>query len=116
MPSARAKKTLAAAGDAFAIGEPHGPRLPAEAPSSAAPIDTTLPIGSVFPSPLNPRKAFDPDRLAELAENIKRVGLLQPILVRPRRAGDFVGSEEHVGNPDAEIYEIVAGERRYRAI
>ena len=60
-------------------------------------VDTTL----IFPSPHNPRKKFDPADLSELAESIKRHGLIQPIAVKPPNAlGKF---------------EIVAGERRWRA-
>jgi ParB/RepB/Spo0J family partition protein len=71
------------------------------------PIDgaVTLPIELVQASPTNPRKHFDLAKLEELAASIKKSGLLQPILVRPRdgaRRGDA-------------LYEIVAGERRWRA-
>ena len=56
----------------------------------------------ITPSGMNPRKSFDEEALRELGENIKRQGLLQPITVRP------------VQRTDAH-YEIVCGERRYRA-
>jgi ParB family transcriptional regulator, chromosome partitioning protein len=59
----------------------------------------TLPISSVFPHPNQPRKHFDEDALDELAESIKQHGLMQAIVVRPMD-----------GN-----YQIVAGERRWRA-
>jgi ParB family chromosome partitioning protein len=59
-----------------------------------------LPIAKVKPSPTQPRTRFDPVALDELAESIRANGVLQPILVRPTAAG---------------IWEIVAGERRYRA-
>lgn len=58
-----------------------------------------LSLEVVVPSPSQPRRHFDEARLSELAESIKQVGLLQPILVRPR-GGKF---------------EVVHGERRYRA-
>lgn len=58
-----------------------------------------LPIAQIRPNPSQPRQHFDPDALAELVHSLQTVGLLQPIVVRP------------VG-PD---YEIVAGERRWRA-
>jgi ParB family chromosome partitioning protein len=51
-------------------------------------------------STLNPRKDFDEEDLTELAESIRQKGLVQPIIVRPNGAGG---------------YEIVAGERRWRA-
>lgn len=49
---------------------------------------------------LNPREHFDPEKIAELAASIKEHGLLQPISVRPHQGG----------------YQIIAGERRFRAI
>jgi ParB/RepB/Spo0J family partition protein len=58
-----------------------------------------LPLSSIDASPTNPRKHFDKQKLDELAESIIRLGVLQPIVVRPR----------------GERYEIVAGERRFRA-
>lgn len=57
------------------------------------------------PSALNPRKHFDEAKLAELAESIKRHGLLEPLVVR----------EVPPGDPPGAYYEIIAGERRYRA-
>lgn len=69
-----------------------------------------LPLSSVFPSPMNPRKTFDEAAIQELADNIERQGLLQPITVRPVRHP----SNEYGDRPDK--YEIVCGERRYRAL
>jgi ParB family chromosome partitioning protein len=59
-----------------------------------------LPIGNVLPNPYQPRTHVDEGALAELAASIEASGLLQPIIVRPRN-GKF---------------EIIAGERRWRAI
>lgn len=59
-----------------------------------------LPIGKIEPRADQPRKAFDEDSLAELAESISRYGLIQPITVRALEDG---------------YYQIVAGERRWRA-
>jgi ParB family chromosome partitioning protein len=59
----------------------------------------TLPLESVFPNPNQPRKYFDPVALEELAASIKERGVMEPIIVRPQNGK----------------YEIVAGERRYRA-
>ena len=68
-----------------------------------------IPIGQIKPSPMNPRKTFDEAELQELAESIKHQGLLQPITVRPVKNTD--------PDPFAEGgYEIVCGERRYRAL
>jgi ParB family chromosome partitioning protein len=61
-----------------------------------------VPIDRVRPSPLNPRKNFDETELEELASSIRERGLVQPLLVRP---ADVAGT----------YYEIVAGERRWRA-
>ncbi len=61
----------------------------------------TMPLADLLPSPFNPRQHFDEEELRELAQSIAEKGLLQPILVRPA---------EEPGR-----YEIVAGERRWRA-
>lgn len=57
-------------------------------------------VTEITPSPLNPRKTFEDAPLQSLAANIKAQGLLQPITIRPK--------DGH--------YEIVCGERRYRAV
>jgi ParB family chromosome partitioning protein len=62
----------------------------------------TLPVAFLRPNPFQPRKHFDQKELDELAGSIREKGVLQPILVRPV-----------AGTLDA--YEIVAGERRWRA-
>lgn len=69
----------------------------------------SIPIGAVRPSPMNPRKTIDKAALKELADNIKQVGLLQPVTVRP---------VDPLINKDGSTcdYEIVCGERRYRAV
>ena len=59
-----------------------------------------VPIEQLAPSAIQPRKQFDDEELDSLADSLRRHGLLQPILVRPDNAGQF---------------EIVAGERRWRA-
>ena len=59
-----------------------------------------IPIAQLIPNPDQPRRHFDEAALDELAESLAVRGLIQPILVRPRDHG---------------IYEIVAGERRWRA-
>ena len=75
-----------------------------------------IPIGRIKPSPMNPRKIFAQEDLQELAQNIKEQGLLQPITVRPSDYLDEVDNEtgEVVSVPTG--YEIVCGERRYRAM
>ena len=59
-----------------------------------------LPVGFLRPNPKNPRKAFRDADLADLTASIKEKGVIQPLIVRP------------VG---ADLYEIIAGERRWRA-
>jgi ParB/RepB/Spo0J family partition protein len=58
-------------------------------------------VAKVRPNPKNPRKHFDPEALAELAKSLKEDGLIQPLTVRP--------------TPEGDQYELVAGERRWRA-
>ena len=60
----------------------------------------TLPLSEIIPNKDQPRKTFDETTLAELAESIKQHGVLQPLLVRPLPGGG---------------YQLVAGERRWRA-
>ncbi len=64
--------------------------------------DTKIPISKLIANPLQPRRLFNKESINELAVSIKSKGLVQPILVRP--------SEKNPGN-----YEIIAGERRWRA-
>ena len=56
-------------------------------------------VSEIVPNRFQPRKDFDPERLAELAASIKTYGVLQPIVLRKTSDG----------------YELVAGERRWRA-
>lgn len=60
-----------------------------------------IPLGQLKPNPYQPRQVFDREGLEELAESIKRNGVMQPILIRPGKAEDE--------------YFIDAGERRWRA-
>lgn len=62
-----------------------------------------LDLDKVIRSSINPRRRFNEGALNELASNIRRHGVLQPILCRPKKVGDD------------EFFEIVAGERRWRA-
>lgn len=65
-----------------------------------------------FPSPTNPRKSFPEAELLELADSIKQLGVMQPILVRPLPAE--IKARMAPAADQAEL-EIVAGERRWRA-
>ena len=64
--------------------------------------ETKIPISKLRPSPIQPRRIFEKASINELADSIKSKGLVQPILVRPSKS-----------NPGD--YEIIAGERRWRA-
>jgi ParB family chromosome partitioning protein len=80
-----------------------GPKGAAQAPVlEATPADTLrhLPVGALSPGKYQPRKTMDEAKLAELAESIKVQGVIQPIVVRD------VGGQR---------FEIIAGERRWRA-
>jgi ParB family transcriptional regulator, chromosome partitioning protein len=59
-----------------------------------------LPVETIHPNPRQPRKRFDGEATSALADSIRAQGLVQPVVVRPRRAGGF---------------ELIAGERRWRA-
>jgi ParB family chromosome partitioning protein len=59
-----------------------------------------LPVETVHPNPRQPRKRFDHESTSALADSIRAQGLVQPVVVRPRKAGGF---------------ELIAGERRWRA-
>jgi ParB family transcriptional regulator, chromosome partitioning protein len=75
---------------------------PQEAGSVPSAGRKVLGIGQLMPNPDQPRQYFDPAAISDLAASIRQHGLLQPILVRPIP-----------NKPD--MYEIVAGERRWRA-
>ncbi len=59
-----------------------------------------LPVDAIHANPRQPRKRFEPDATAGLAASLRLQGVLQPVVVRPRSAGG---------------YELIAGERRWRA-
>ena len=64
--------------------------------------ETKIPIANLKPSPSQPRRLFNKNSIYELADSIKAKGLVQPLVVRPSPS-------------DANSYEIIAGERRWRA-
>lgn len=72
------------------------------APDAPRRADMNVPIESVRPNPNQPRRAFTQEALEELSDSIAEKGIIQPLIVRP--------------DPQAEgHYQIVAGERRWRA-
>ncbi len=74
-----------------------------------------IPTWMIIVSPNNPRKTIDEAGIKELAENITRQGLLQPITVRPIEYSDNLDKETGEIVSAVTKYEIVCGERRYRA-
>ncbi|MCF0174368.1 MAG: ParB/RepB/Spo0J family partition protein [Bacteroidales bacterium] len=60
-----------------------------------------IPVSAIQPNPFQPRQTFDEEALEELADSIRSLGLIQPISVRK--------------NPSSNLYQIISGERRYRA-
>ena len=75
------------------------PAPAATPPAFDAPGFRDIEIGLIQPNPYQPRKEFKPEQIEELAESIQAEGLIQPIVVRP--------AKDH--------YELIAGERRWRA-
>ncbi len=82
--------------------------LPTRAPAAQPPAQVAagpdrhpsdLPIDLIDPNPVQPRNVFQPEKLAELAQSIRANGIIQPLVVRP------------AGNR----YQLIAGERRWRA-
>ncbi len=67
---------------------------------------TTAPVGSITPGPFQPRIHFDEERLEELKRAIQSQGIIEPLIVRLLGAADGV---------DGPRYELIAGERRFRA-
>ena len=74
--------------------------LPPELDEGRDPGPLEVRLEDIVPNPNQPRREFDEASLAELAASIAALGLLQPLLVRPSEAG---------------LYELIAGERRWRA-
>jgi ParB family chromosome partitioning protein len=81
------------------LGRGLGALIPTAEVASATSGLAELSIGAIRPNPQQPREHFDEEALGALAESIREVGVLQPVLVRA--AGDD--------------YELIAGERRWRA-
>ena len=70
--------------------------------SEARKADQMMPIEKLHPNPEQPRRRFTPEQLDDLSASIKEKGVIQPLIVRPDPSGDGT-------------FEIVAGERRWRA-
>ena len=65
-------------------------------------IEKLVPVEKIYPNPNQPRKSFQEEKLIELANSIKTKGIVQPLIVRKKKG-------------TKESFEIVAGERRWRA-
>lgn len=78
------------------LGEAPRPSDPLPRPDSVREVE----ISRIKPNPAQPRQNFDEDSIAELADSIRKHGVLQPVLLRPLAGGQ---------------YELIAGERRWRA-
>ena len=72
--------------------------LPESGPGE--PAYREVPVDLIRPNPDQPRRRFDPESISALAESIAEAGVIQPLIVRPL--------------PDGR-YELIAGERRWRA-
>jgi ParB family transcriptional regulator, chromosome partitioning protein len=84
------------------LGRGLGALIPSEAAAAeSGPLRLTeIPVSGIVSNPHQPRRGFDEDTLAALTASVRELGVLQPVLVRP------IGDER---------YELVAGERRWRA-
>jgi ParB family chromosome partitioning protein len=76
-----------------------GKKPPSMPPPATAEPPNEVPTGEILPGAMQPRNGFDDDSLNELAESIRENGIMQPLTVRPREGS----------------YELIAGERRWRA-
>ncbi|MDQ3679969.1 MAG: ParB/RepB/Spo0J family partition protein [Actinomycetota bacterium] len=82
------------------LGKGLGALIPTEVMADRSSSLVELPITSVRPSGLQPRKHFEEESLAALTASVRELGVLQPVLVRPDGEG---------------AYQLIAGERRWRA-
>jgi ParB family transcriptional regulator, chromosome partitioning protein len=82
------------------LGKGLGALIPTEVREDRTSALAELPIGSIRPNSFQPRKAFDEETLGDLTASVRELGVLQPVLVRPIDEGTF---------------ELIAGERRWRA-
>ncbi|XAH23735.1 ParB/RepB/Spo0J family partition protein [Xylophilus sp. GW821-FHT01B05] len=83
---------------------PKASEAPADTAAAETGVPSTLALAEMVPGIYQPRTRMDEGALYELAESIKAQGIMQPILVRRLQSGDHAGK-----------YEIIAGERRFRA-
>src|SRR5439155_24971060 len=96
MPTGRWRWNLSSAAERRGLGRGLEVLLGGATPTELA----ELPVDAIHPNPRQPRRRFDSEAGAGLAESVRSQGVVQPVLVRPRAAGG---------------YELIAGERRWRA-
>lgn len=99
VPAPSGAPPLVAAAPSALEPTPQAPTKPSELANESNRVHS-LGIEKLYPNPKQPRRHFAQEKLAELAESIKAKGIIQPILARKTAKGD---------------YQIVAGERRWRA-
>jgi ParB family transcriptional regulator, chromosome partitioning protein len=100
-PSRLGRGLAALIGD-VGVEAPANDRGGDNAPVALRQTQRKVPIEHIRPNPKNPRKNFSDEELAELANSIRERGIIQPIVVRPAKG-------------QANAFEIIAGERRWRA-
>lgn len=91
------------------LGKGLGALLGEYLPEDAGPADDgyrVVAVARIAPNPLQPRREFTEEQLSELESSIRENGLLQPLVVRPASSSAPTGAE----------WELVAGERRWRAV
>ena len=84
------------------LGKGLGALIPSEASNGDEGVLREVSISSIQPNTFQPREHFDDEQLSSLAASIREIGVLQPILVRPI-------------DGQADEFELIAGERRWRA-
>ena len=84
------------------MGDLNNQPLTSNENSESQTIEKLVPVEKIYPNPNQPRKSFQEEKLIELANSIKTKGIVQPLIVRKKKG-------------TKESFEIVAGERRWRA-
>ena len=84
------------------MGDLNNQPLTSNENSESQTIEKLVPVEKIYPTPNQPRKSFQEEKLIELANSIKTKGIVQPLIVRKKKG-------------TKESFEIVAGERRWRA-
>ena len=84
------------------MGDLNNEPLTSNENSESQTIEKLVPVEKIYPNPIQPRKSFQEEKLIELANSIKTKGIVQPLIVRKKKG-------------TKESFEIVAGERRWRA-